>query len=220
MSSIRIVQTSDGSHTLYSELHKAHYHSTNGAIQESQHIFIKNGFELISQNEISVLEIGFGSGLNAALTASSAQRMKTKTSYTGIDLYPHDLETLHNLNYKTLLKENDASMWAKVMAVEWEETQQVNDFFWLKKVQDNFTTIEFADAYDLIYFDAFAPDDQPDMWTDRMFNKLYKATKSKGILVTYCSKGIVKQALRNNGYIVERLPGPPGKRHIIKATKE
>lgn len=219
MSSFRIVETSDGSHTLYSELFKAYYHSTNGAIQESQHIFINSGYNLISQEEISILEIGFGTGLNAALTAVAAQKRRIKTRYTGIELYPPSIETLQSLNYKSLLKDGDAAMWDKAISAKWEDEEKINDYFSLKKLNADFTNFEFTDTYTLIYFDAFAPDDQPIMWSEKMFRKLYQVTRPNGILVTYCSKGIVKQALRNNGYTIERVPGPPGKRHMIRATK-
>jgi len=219
MSSLKIVQTADGSHTLHSEQFNAHYHSTNGAIQESQHIFIKCGFDRFSQDRINILEVGFGTGLNATLTALSAQNKKQNTNYTGIDLYPPDNDTLGDLNYKSILGRDYDTSWDKIVAIKWGDEERVNDFFRLKKIKADFITLELTEKYNLVYFDAFAPEDQPEIWSSQVFNKLYQATEHSGVLVTYCSKGIVKQALRNAGYTVERLAGPPGKRHILRATK-
>ena len=219
MSSLKIIQTADGSHTLYSEQHHAYYHSTNGALQESLHVFIKCGFDYLTLDEINILEVGFGTGLNAALTASSAINKKQKTKYTGIDLYPPDEDTLLRLNYKSVLNKEDAEAWKNIISIKWGAENRINDFFLLKKIKADFADLNLTDNFHLIYFDAFAPDDQPEMWTLKVFEKLYQATASNGVLVTYCSKGIVKQALREAGYIVERLSGPPGKRHIIRAIK-
>ena len=219
MQPLRIAQTADGSHTLFSEKYNAYYHSTNGAIQESYHVFIKSGFNAVDLVEIRILEIGFGTGLNAALTASQAKILKHRTNYTGIDLYPPDNELLMQLNYKSVLNQDASDFWEKIISLDWGIESSVNDFFILRKFNADITNIELTGNYDLIYFDAFAPNDQPEMWSSLIFKKLYQATNSNGILVTYCSKGIVKQALRDAGYTVERLPGPPGKRHILKATK-
>ncbi|NVO09448.1 MAG: tRNA (5-methylaminomethyl-2-thiouridine)(34)-methyltransferase MnmD [Bacteroidales bacterium] len=219
MTSVKIISTNDGSHTLHSERHNAHYHSTNGAIQESFHVFIKNGFDYIELNKISILEIGFGTGLNATLTASSAKITKHLTRYTGIDLYPLDEDLLLKLNYTSFLNSSDIENWDKIIKANWNEEELINDFFYLKKMTADFISLNLTDRYNLIYFDAFAPDDQPEMWTCDIFKKLYQATEPNGIIVTYCSKGIVKQALREAGYIVSRLPGPLGKRHMVRAIK-
>lgn len=219
MSLIKIISTKDGSDTLYSELYNAHYHSMNGAIQESLHVFIKNGFECINLDKISILEIGFGTGLNATLTASSAMMTRRLTKYTGIDICALDESILLNLNYNSTLNTQNIENWDKIIKAKWNNENFINDYFYLKKVNTDFINYNPTDRYNLIYFDAFAPDDQPEMWTLDIFKKLYQVTESEGILVTYCSKGIVKQALREAGYIINRLPGPPGKRHIIKAVK-
>jgi tRNA U34 5-methylaminomethyl-2-thiouridine-forming methyltransferase MnmC len=220
MISIKIAPTADGSHTLFSEKFNAHYHSTNGAIQESYHVFVKSGFESLNRDEISILEIGFGTGLNAALTASKAKECKIRTHYTGIDLYPPAKETLVQMNYKSILNKEESDAWVKIISAEWNNAEEVNEYFRLEKISGDFIDISITEKYDLVYFDAFAPNDQPEMWSSLMFTKLYHATNPKGILVTYCSKGIVKQALRDAGYFVKRLPGPPGKRHILKAIKQ
>jgi len=219
MKQIRIVQTADGSNTLFSEEHNAHYHSLNGAVQESEHIFIKNGYNYFSLDEISILEIGFGTGLNAALTASMAVEQKCNTCYTGIDLYPLDMNILSKINYDAVLSTPKSEAWKKITTTKWGVEERVNEFFLLNKVHCDLIEMSLQNKYDIIYFDAFAPDDQPEMWTIDVFEKLYHANNNGGVLVTYCSKGIVKQTLRSVGYKVERMPGPPGKRHIIRATK-
>ena len=219
MTDLKIIQTADGSHTLYSEQHHAFYHSTNGALQESLHVFIKNGYDYLTLDKMNILEVGFGSGLNSALTASRALQKRKDTKYSGIDLYPPHEETLSRLNYNTILSNDEAEAWRKIITLKWGEDALVNEFFQLKKIKADFVDLTLIDIYQLIYFDAFAPDDQPEMWTTDIFKKLYQATALNGVLVTYCSKGIVKQALRNVGYFVERLPGPPGKRHVLRAIK-
>ncbi len=219
MVNIKIVKTADGSNTLYSEEYKAHYHSLNGALQESHHIFIENGFKYFSKNELSVLEVGFGTGLNAALTSSIAFLSKVKTNYTGIELHPLSQEILEKINYKSVLTEFDFNNWKAINSLDWGSSRTVSGFFKILKLNDDICKLSLSDNYDLIYYDAFAPEDQPEMWEKQVFEKLYSSTKPNGILVTYCSKGIVKQALRNAGYKVERLPGPIGKRHIIRAIK-
>lgn len=219
MTQIRIVQTADGSHTLFSEQHNAHYHSLNGAVQESVHIFLKNGYEYLSLNAANILEVGFGSGLNAALTASRAIDLKCNTSYTGIELFPLKDDILSKLNYNSILNKQESEAWKKIISTNWDVEEQINEFFLLNKVHCDLIEMSLQNKYDIIYFDAFAPDDQPEMWSIAVFEKLYHATFSGGLLLTYCSKGIVKQALRAVGYKVERLAGPPGKRHMIRATK-
>lgn len=219
MHKVKPILTADGSHTLYSEHHNAHYHSLNGAVQESQHIFIKNGYDSIDKNELRVLEVGFGTGLNAALTAYQSYSQKRITDYTGIDLYPIETETLLSLNYSSFLQKEVGDIWRNIVTSKWNNQEKINDYFTLNKVNTDFIAMRFNSSYDLIYFDAFAPDDQPDMWTPSIFQRLHNATTKNGILVTYCSKGIVKQALRDAGYTVTRLPGPPGKRHMIRAYK-
>jgi len=184
MPSFKVVQTADGSNTLFSEQYHAHYHSTNGALQESLHVFIKNGFDYISLNEIKILEVGFGTGLNATLTASSAKEKKRSTQYTGIDLYPPDENTLSELNYTSILNQQDTEGWKKIISAKWGEEKRINEYFLLKKINADFIDLPLDDGYSLIYFDAFAPDDQPEMWTLNVFEKLYQATLPNGLLIT------------------------------------
>lgn len=214
-----ITPTEDGSHTLYSEQYKAHYHSLNGAMQESQHIFIKNGFDFYPTKEISILEMGLGTGLNATLTASSAFKEKRKTYYTAVELHPIKGTILEELNYKTILRKDEFNNWRKISNAPWNEETIINESFLITKLHADICKTNLNNSFDLIYYDAFAPDIQPEVWSIDIFEKLFKATNPGGILVTYCSKGIVKQALRHVGYNVKRLEGPPGKRHILRAMK-
>jgi tRNA U34 5-methylaminomethyl-2-thiouridine-forming methyltransferase MnmC len=210
--------TADNSPTLYVPELDEHYHSINGAVQESQHIFINAGLKQINKKKIKILEIGFGTGLNALLTFSETQKNKQPIiRYTGIEKYPVPLDII-----EVLLKENipRKDIFKQIHKTPWENETAVSDFFSLKKIKVDLKTFMPEDSYDLIYFDAFAPDKQPELWTKNIFVKLFNATDKNGILVTYSAKGIVKQALRNAGYFVKRLPGPPGKRHMVEAIKK
>ncbi|HCT29282.1 MAG TPA: SAM-dependent methyltransferase [Bacteroidales bacterium] len=219
MNKIKIIETADGSNTLFSEEFNAHYHSLNGALQESRHIFIEYGFNYFSSKQISVLEVGFGTGLNAALTASRAENNKVKTRYSGIELFPLNNEILNKINYKSVLSPNEFELWTKINHAQWELEKNISDFFSIEKLKMSICNANLTKTFDLIYYDAFAPEDQPELWDKSIFEKIYNATNPEGILVTYCSKGIVKQALRHAGYKVERHPGPIGKRHIIRAIR-
>ena len=214
------ILTADGSHTLFSEIHGAYYHSMNGALTESQHIFINSGFKHLSGalNQISILEIGLGTGLNAALTASESLISGVETLYTALELYPITEQQIKDLNYSQILNPEVAECWSRIMLAEWNSSIEINQTFRICKVNEDFTKWIPVENFSLIYFDAFAPD-QPEMWSVEMFQKLYSSLSIGGILVTYSSKGIVKQALRAAGFRVERLAGPPGKRHILRAVK-
>lgn len=214
--------TADGSHTLYSEIHGAYYHSLNGALTESLHIFIDAGYRYISNQlkQISILEVGLGTGLNAALTAKESSELAIQTEYTAIELYPISEQQITNLNYNQILAPGIAEFWIKIMLAVWGGFVPINDYFNVIKLNSDFTKWVPDKTFNLIYFDAFAPEDQPEMWSAEMFQKLYDALSIGGVLVTYSSKGIVKQALRSVGFKVERLAGPPGKRHILRAKKE
>ncbi len=193
----------------------------NGALTESQHIFINSGFKHLSGalNQISILEIGLGTGLNAALTASESLISGVETLYTALELYPITEQQIKDLNYSQILNPEVAECWSRIMLAEWNSSIEINQTFRICKVNEDFTKWIPVENFSLIYFDAFAPDDQPEMWSVEMFQKLYSSLSIGGILVTYSSKGIVKQALRAAGFRVERLAGPPGKRHILRAVK-
>jgi tRNA U34 5-methylaminomethyl-2-thiouridine-forming methyltransferase MnmC len=212
-------QTADGSSTLRSEKYGAHYHSLNGAVTESEHIFINAGFLAVDFKEINILEVGFGTGLNAALTAKVAKEMEINLNYHTLELYPLSDSDYELLNYPQILPEQTASYWSSICKAPWGEEIRVDKHFVLSKINEDFTLWEPNAKYHLVYFDAFAPDDQPEMWTVDQFAKLFNSLYSGGVLVTYSVKGIVKRALKEVGFTLERLAGPPGKKHILRAKR-
>lgn len=209
--------TKDGSKTLFVPELNEHYHSVNGAIQESNHVFIEAGLNFIEKKEINILEIGFGTGLNSFLTYLWANQNQLKVKYTSIELYPIDKGLIADLNYYTNDEEKDVFL--KIHEVAWEEFQKISDDFELCKLKGDIVEYNFKLGYDLIYFDAFAPEKQPKLWTNDIFKKMHYSLNKGGVLTTYCSKGIVKQAIRDAGFELKRLPGPPGKRHMLRAIK-
>ncbi|WP_321515334.1 tRNA (5-methylaminomethyl-2-thiouridine)(34)-methyltransferase MnmD [Marinifilum fragile] len=211
--------TEDGSHTFYMPDLDEHYHSTHGARQESMHIFINAGFHFSQQDPLHILEIGFGTGLNCFLTVTEAEKQKRKVIYHSIELYPLEKELIENLNYAEQTNMEASEMFQKLHSCEWNTDVQINENFTLHKLQGDLIEYNFPSKYDLVYFDAFAPDVQPELWSQSVFEKIYQASNSEAILTTYCTKGIVKRALRASGFQVKRLPGPPGKRQMLRATR-
>ncbi|HEY9184883.1 MAG TPA: tRNA (5-methylaminomethyl-2-thiouridine)(34)-methyltransferase MnmD [Salegentibacter sp.] len=220
----KIIKTADGSVTIHLPEWDEQYHSKHGAVQEAQHVFIKMGLHhFLKQNlkpQISILEIGFGTGLNAFITFLEVQKLPLQFKYTGVEAYPVTSEEIAALNYAENLsaeKEN----WAlqKMHDSPWEKPLQISANFCLLKLQQKFDKINSKDEFDIIYFDAFGARVQPELWTEEIFKIMYAALKKEGILVTYSAKGSVRRALQSVGFIVERLPGPPGKREMLRATK-
>lgn len=214
---LKKIITADQSPTLYLPELDEHFHSINGALQESLHIFINAGLKQIKKNNIDILEIGFGTGLNAVLTYGEAKISKQKIIYETIEKYPLPINIIEDLLTDNF-PEKDIAI--QIHKAKWEKKVKISNNFYLKKVKTDLKKFIPNNYYNLIYFDAFAPDKQPDLWTEDIFVKLYNATKENGILVTYSVKGTVKQALRNAGYFVKRLPGPAGKRHMLQAIKK
>lgn len=212
--------TSDGSHTLYvPEIDEA-YHSTHGAIQESTHIFITAGLKQSNQQFISILEIGFGTGLNAFLTAIEAEKSEQKIRYFTLEKYPVPIEKALQLNYSQQISEIDTkTLFEKIHLAEWETEVEITNNFTLKKLQIDFTTYLPDTTFDVIYFDAFSPEKQPEMWTEEQFLKIYNACNEGAILTTYCAKGLVRRTLQTVGFRIERLPGPHGKREILRCIR-
>ncbi len=211
------VKTEDNSFTLYSDEYKQHYHSIHGACTESRHIFIDLGLKSIDKDEISVLEVGFGTGLNAILTYEENIIQGKKIFYHGIDVNPVSKEVFMQMEFEKFLsdKKTDFSLFYD----NWNLEVNLNDKFVLLKQVVDLQLFTTERKYDVIYFDAFSPEVQPEMWSVETFKKLSTLLLTGGILVTYCSKGLVKENLRNSGFIVKRFPGPPGKRHVLRATK-
>ena len=211
--------TEDGSHTLFIPELNEHYHSTHGAIQEAIHVYINTGLKFADQNPIHILEIGFGTGLNTYLSLVEAENTKRSIVYHSLELYPIEEEQLKVLNYPEIIDFDNKALFYKLHEAKWDQTCEISKNFKLKKISGDLKQINFEEKYDLIYFDAFAPDIQPKLWTETIFKKLYQCANSNATIVTYCSKGIVKRALRASGFKVKRLTGPPGKHHILRATK-
>lgn len=216
----KIITTADNSTTIYLPEWDEHYHSKHGAVQEAKHVFIKSGLHVLNAQNLSVLEIGFGTGLNAFITFLEAKKQHVNIEYTGVEAYPISSEEVAKLNYITALKATKYSdIFNKMHSVSWEKRHLLAQNFHLTKRQQNFEEINDADLFHLIYFDAFGARVQPELWTETMFTKMYKALKNKGVLVTYSAKGSVRRAMLSVGFHVEKLPGPPGKREMLRATK-
>jgi tRNA U34 5-methylaminomethyl-2-thiouridine-forming methyltransferase MnmC len=220
----QLVITGDGSHTLFIPELNEHYHSTFGALTESLHVFVRSGLDCFAgSSEISIFEAGFGTGLNALLTALYAVRMGMKVWYFAIEKYPVNPLMVAQLNYPHLLKdaENDAKeLFSAIHNSDWETMTEIHPFFHLKKMKGDMCFFIPDANYDLVYFDAFAPDKQPEMWTGEVLHRLAQAMRPGGIFTTYCVKGSVKRILKECGLTVEKLPGPPGKREILRARRE
>jgi tRNA U34 5-methylaminomethyl-2-thiouridine-forming methyltransferase MnmC len=211
--------SNDGSHTVYDETINEHFHSVHGAITESQHVFIKNGFSFPDVSELKILEIGFGTGLNVFLTLIEALKTGTMTVYDSIDLYPLDADILDKLNYARILSPELLPAYKTICNCSWNEQNAITEGFLLNKKLGNALIVEFDKIYDLVYFDAFSPEKQPEMWTREFFCRIFNAMNSGAVLVTYCAKGSVKRTLIDVGFKVELLAGPPGKRQMIRAIK-
>ena len=212
--------TSDGSHTLFVENLNETYHSTHGAIQEAKHVFLKNGLHTINKKEISVLEVGFGTGLNTILTFQHAEKNNIKTHYSTLETHPLEYEIIEKLNYVSELKQNKLKVpFGKIHQSNWEEEIKISPNFTLIKINKKIQDFETHQKFDIIYYDAFGPTAQPKMWTKEIFNKLYCLLNDNAFIVTYCAKGQVKRDLKSVGFEVIPLPGPPGKREMTLAKK-
>lgn len=221
----KIVTTGDGSTTIQITDWNEQYHSMHGAVQEARHVFLKMGLDFWmnenpDQNTLHILEIGFGTGLNALLTLMHAEKSSVNLLYEGVEAYPVSSEELAQLNY---LEAADAqafeAVFEKMHRTPWEQTEIITEAFQLKKRKQTFETLEDQNQHDLIYFDAFGARVQPELWEQPIFEKMYRALKAGGVLVTYAAKGSVRRAMQAVGFKVERLPGPPGKREMLRAVK-
>ncbi|MCX6329472.1 MAG: tRNA (5-methylaminomethyl-2-thiouridine)(34)-methyltransferase MnmD [Bacteroidia bacterium] len=215
----KLIATADGSHTIYVPELNEHYHSIHGAIQESEYVYLKNGFDFCSSDPVHIFEVGFGTGLNALLTAMRCINGKREVFYTSIEKYPLEENVLGLLNYCQFTGKESKKIFDSISSSLWGEMKHICKNFNLKKIKGDIITDELSGSFDLIYFDAFGPDKQPEMWTSAIFAKINNITKTNGILVTYSAKGDVKRILRSSGFDVNLLPGPPVKRHIIRAIK-
>ena len=215
-----IIITDDGSTTIRIPDWDENYHSTHGAIQEAKHVFIKNGLDLFqNQDSISILEIGFGTGLNAFITFLETLN-KEKVNYVGVEAYPISTEEIAQMNYVTELQAAQyQEIFDKMHTSDWESKQIITDNFILTKRKQFFQDIDDKEQYDLIYFDAFGFPLQPELRSEVIFKKMYDALLPQGTLVTYACRSSIKNAMLTVGFSIEKLPGAPGKREMLRATK-
>lgn len=216
-----IIKTLDGSTTIHLKEWDECYHSKHGAIQEAKHVFIKNGLSLFESNPVSILEIGFGTGLNAFITFLEGVQKQQKIDYVGVEAYPVEAKEVLEMNYVSEL-EADAfkDIFAKMHEGEWNEKIDISTDFSLTKRKQFFDEINDFEIFDLIYFDAFGYRVQPELWSTEIFQKMYDSLKPNGVLVTYAARGVVKRSMIAVGFTVEKLAGPPGKREMFRAFKK
>ncbi|RJE71462.1 tRNA (5-methylaminomethyl-2-thiouridine)(34)-methyltransferase MnmD [Reichenbachiella sp. MSK19-1] len=226
MPKVEIFETKDGSHSLLLPEMNETYHSTHGAITEAQYVFLEKGLAHYremnpDQQVIRVLEIGFGTGLNAWLTALETNKSMESLVYTSLEKYPLAKEVTDQLNYVGQLgDEKGQEVFDLVHAAAWNEQQKITELFSLIKVETDVFQFEVEEAvYDLIFFDAFAPSKQPEMWSPEVLAKMYQGLAQNGVLVTYCAQGQFKRDIKSAGFEIEELPGPPGKKEMTRATK-
>ena len=216
-----IIKTSDGSKTIRIIDLDENYHSHHGALKEANHVFLTQGLAYLNQHdEISIFEMGLGTGLNAFLTAVEAENKNLKIKYTGIEAFPVNSEEINALGYEDLLEGCYNEIFHKIHDSNWGDFELITKTFSLCKIHDRIENVTLEnDSFDLIYYDAFGPRAQDEMWSVDLFQKMYDSLKKGGILVTYCAKGQVKRNLKQVGFKIEALPGPPGKREMTRAIK-
>lgn len=215
-----IIITNDGTTTIRIPEWNENYHSSHGAIQEAKHVFIKNGLDLFkNQSSISILEIGYGTGLNAFITFLETHET-LNVDYVGIEAYPVSMKEIGQLNYVSQLGAFQFHpIFERMHSDDWEIPQNISNNFTLTKHQQFFQEIEDKDRFHLIYFDAFGFPAQPELWSEAIFKKMYDALLPDGVLVTYACRTVIKKAMLSVGFSVEKLPGAPGKREMLRAKK-
>lgn len=216
---VQPIQTDDGSHSLFVPELEEHYHSTKGAIQESKHVFIEAGFNFLKNNNIAVLEIGLGTGLNAFLTLLESQKKEKVVIYTGIEKYPLDAAITTKLNYPEQLNTN-RQQFDNIHKAAWNKNVAITNNFQLKKIEADLTKWDTNEQFDLIYFDAFGPDKQPSMWASEIYQLMGKVLKPGGVLVTYSAKGDVRRGFQGVGMEIQKIEGPRGKKHMTRGIKK
>ena len=215
---LEILTTGDQSPTLYNEELNETYHSRHGARQESEHVYIASGLdELVHLDTIRVFEMGFGTGLNILLAHQFARKQQTRLELTSIELFPLEKEVWSQLDFS--INQEEKEVFSQLHELPWEQNQELSPLFSLLKRKTALADIEYANAFDILFFDAFGPDKQPHLWTPEIFTLLYNALDQNGIMVTYSAKGQVRRDLQSVGFEVERIPGPPGKREMLRARK-
>lgn len=224
MDNISTIITKDGSSSLYSPYFNEIYHSRNGAIEEAKYVYIDKAlYDFIQKNnslkQIKLFEIGFGTGLNAWLAAIFALENNITINYTGIEKYPLNHSLLCELNFATFFPEYKAYL-TTIQNAAWNQSKAIHSYFICHKLNaDIFEYSPEIEQYSVIFFDAFAPTHQPEIWSKSIFEKIYQMMHKNGILTTYCAKSTVRNTMIAVGFNIEKLPGPPGKREMLRATK-
>lgn len=221
---LEIIETRDGSSSLFVPEINETYHSTHGAIAEAKYVFIKQGIEhylgINTPKSINILEVGFGTGLNALLTASFIDKISTKINYHTLETTPLSKELIEKLNYTELLTDfNSKELLVALHKAEWEALVEISSNFNIKKINQPLTAFKSETMFDLVFFDAFAPSKQPEMWEGHIFDQLIKMMNQRSFLVTYCAQGQFKRNLKSAGFEVESLPGPPPKKEMVRAFR-
>ena len=214
----KLVITNDGSHSIFNPKINETYHSKHGAIVEAEHVFIKNGLLAENKKQFNILEVGFGTGLNALLTSQKAKQKNITINYHGIELYPVAEKSYNQLNFTDLIGEEKSEL-LKLHECSWEEEHIIHDFFKLTKNEIELEKYTSNTKFDIIYFDAFSPEKQPHLWNEEIFQNMYNLLKEDGFLVTYCAKGVVKRTMKSVGFEIVVLDGPPGKRQMTRVNK-
>ncbi|MDX8340924.1 tRNA (5-methylaminomethyl-2-thiouridine)(34)-methyltransferase MnmD [Draconibacterium sp. IB214405] len=217
----KIIETGDGSKTLFIPEMDEQYHSVNGAITESEYVYLDKGYRHNQSLEPVVLEIGFGTGLNALLTALEAEKSQRKTTYISLEKYPLKAEEVKQLNYGSLISEEAAQLFEQLHTRLWNSKTTVTPFLDLLKIEADLKTFSFDNLplVDIIYYDAFGPDKQPEMWEEQIFKSIFGISNQSATLVTYSAKGEIRRRMERSGFTSERLPGPPGKRQMLRVSK-
>ncbi|WP_430815447.1 tRNA (5-methylaminomethyl-2-thiouridine)(34)-methyltransferase MnmD [Carboxylicivirga sp. RSCT41] len=213
---VELKVSADGSHTLFVPELDEHYHSVNGAHNESMHVFIEPALKHCKKQKISILEIGLGTGLNAFLTAEN--QGNKSIFYHALEKYPLESSAANRLNFAK--NKEEQQLFEKLHQLPWNQEEELQSGMTLLKDENDLTSLTFLRKYDLVYFDAFAPEVQPEMWRESIFRKIYESMNTDGILTTYCAKGVVRRTMQAVGFTVERLPGPKGKREMLRAIKK
>ena len=220
---IRLITTDDGSHSLFVPTLNETYHSFHGAVQESRHVFIDMSLKpkATESNKLKVFEVGFGTGLNALLTCEYASLHQLQVDYYSIEAFPVDAEMAQQLNYGSFVKAEGADEWfTNIHKSVWDQTCSITPYFSLHKIHKKLESYPIShNEYDIIYFDAFAPNKQAELWDLDILESMSRAMKPGGLFVTYCAKGQLKRDLASLGLSVETLPGPPGKKEMVRARK-
>jgi tRNA U34 5-methylaminomethyl-2-thiouridine-forming methyltransferase MnmC len=219
---MQIINTHDGSHTIYLPEMDEQYHSLNGAVTESKYVYLEKGFSFSGAKNPTVFEVGFGTGLNCFLTALIAEKEKRPTIYYSIEKFPLAKSIIKQLNFAQPSSIEEMELFDKIHDCNWNEVIRISEYFKLKKINADLTNYNFdgIEKLDIIYYDAFGPDKQTEMWTPQIFNKISQATAPGGVLVTYSAKGEVRRQLMASGFEMVRLQGPPGKNQMLRGIKK